>query len=449
MKRNTIFIIMIAILIILPNIVFATGSIQLSSRNLSITKGKTGTFNISASNACGQIEVYSSNPAVATVNVSNIWIENETVAVTVTGISAGTASITVKLSDVATFDEEELTGSYTVNVTVSEPQNNNVSNNVNNNVQNNLSKDNEGETVNNIAQNNLSKNNKIGNLSIEDYELIKKDENTYELTVSHNITNITINAIPEDSKASITGTGIKNIEVGVNTFEVIVTSESGEKNKYTINVTRKDGYYLEDLNNIIDKVENNPLDVIITKDSKITQEDLNKIKESPKAVRFNYYEEDKVIYSWIINGSQLGNTDEINTNINFLPEYVDEIGSLSNYADGIYMNFENAGQVPNGTKIKIYVGDKFKDESLVNVYCYNKDNNSLDNIKNDIIVTEGYIEFEVKSYSNYFITRATITQEYTETSENNIFMIISIIILVIIVGLIIILCLKIKQIKKL
>jgi len=421
MKKITIFLIMLVILMVLPISVLAAGSIQPSPRSLSITKGGTGKFNISASNACGKIEVYSSNPSVATVNVSNRWIENETVTVTVTGVSAGTAAITVRLSDAATFDEEELTGSYTVNVTVSEPQSN--SGVVNN------------APINNI-QNNLSKNNKIGSLSIEGHELIKKDENTYELIVTHNVNNITINATPEDSKATITGTGIKNLEVGANAFEVIVTSESKAQNKYLINVIRKDAYYLEDLNNIIGSVDANPLDIIIGNDSKITQENLQKIKESQKIVNFNYRNEDRIIYSWIVNGAELESVAEMSTNINFVSEYLEEIGCLSNYADGKYMNFENIEQLPKNTKTKVYVGDKFKDGSLINAYYYNKDNNTLDTVNSGIMVSEGYIELEVK-HSNYFLTRATIQNNISEEiSKINIFMIIAIIEFIIIVVLI-------------
>ena len=123
MKKMKIFIIAILLLLlILPINVLAAGSITPAPRSLSITKGGTKTFKITASNAVGRVDISSSNPSVAKVNVSSQWLENSSVTVTVTGVSAGTANITVKLTDAATFDEEVLTGSYTISVTVKNSQ---------------------------------------------------------------------------------------------------------------------------------------------------------------------------------------------------------------------------------------------------------------------------------------------------------------------------------------
>ena len=46
-------------------------------------------------------------------------------------------------------------------------------------------------------------------------------------------------------------------KVGENNCEVIVTSESGEQNKINIKVTRKDAYYLDDLETLLkdDKIK--------------------------------------------------------------------------------------------------------------------------------------------------------------------------------------------------
>ena len=284
-------IIFIVMLIVLPVTVFAAGSIQPSPRNISITKGGAGSFTITASNACGRVDVYSNNPSVATANVSSKWLENDSVVVTVNGVSAGRVSIVVKLSDAATFDEEELTGTYTIDVTVTEPVTNNGENNNNNNnnnnppsnnPSNNNGNNNTNNNQNNWVPNNLSTNNKIGSLSVEGYELINKENNTYELTVTNNVTNININATAEDAKARVEGAGSKNLEIGLNTFEVIVTAESGAQNKYIANVTRKDNIYLEDINNIIGDLESDIIDVVINKDSKITEQILQKIRKFNK-----------------------------------------------------------------------------------------------------------------------------------------------------------------------
>lgn len=442
MKKIKICLIaLILLLIILPVTVFAAGSITPSPRSLSIKKGSTKTFKVTASNACGRVDISSSNSAVAKVNVSSQWLENNSVTVTVTGVSAGTAKITVRLSDAATFDEEELSGSYTVNVTVTDPQANTGSSDNNNSGSNN-------SKPSTNTNNNLSKNNNVKGLSVKGYDLKNAGNNTYELTVNNNVTNITINGEAEDSKAKISGIGNKELSVGKNKFTVTVTAESGAKKNYVINVTRKDGFYLDDIKELLKDSSNEKKEITIKKDNNITVDNLNAVKESKKTVSFNYYNEDKkMVYSWVVDGASIKEPTEINTNLNFVSEHKEEIGKLSNYADGFYLNFEHNGKLPEGTKIKVYVGDKFKDNENVNVYYHNKDNNSLDTIKKDLVVTEGYIEFDIKHCSDYFVTMSEV-QGVTESKEINIFFIISIIELVIIIALVVLGYFKMKSIKK-
>jgi len=65
-----------------------------------------------------------------------------------------------------------------------------------------------------------------------------KNKTTYDVTVDASST--TISATKTDSYASVSGTGSKTLKYGKNTFNVVVTAESGSKKTYTINVTRPD-----------------------------------------------------------------------------------------------------------------------------------------------------------------------------------------------------------------
>ena len=466
MKKISIIIGIIIGLLIIPINVFARGSITPSTKNLTITKGSSGVFTITASNAAGRVDISSSNSSVASVNKFSDFLDNSSTTITVTGVSSGNATITVKLSDAATFDtEEELTGSYSINVTVNEPQTNNTeieqNNTSNNNTQSNTNIDNSNTNNNTNANTNtddeteseLSDNNMLEELSIEGYELVKKENNVYELTVTNNITEINIVAKAEDSEAYIEGAGKKELEIGLNKFEIIVTAESGKERTYTINVTRKDGYYINDIVDIIDDIESKTIDVTIEKNSKITKEILEIIKETKKIINFNYYnEEEKLIYSWVINGEEIKDILEINTSVFFSSEYKEKIDILSNYANGMYIDFEYNGNFPENTKIKLYVGDKFEDDKLVNIYHYNKEDNILENIKEEVIVKDGYIEFNIAQGSTYFITMSNIHQEEIKEStskEINIYMIIAIIEAIIIIGLIVFYIIKIKSSTKL
>ena len=437
MKKKYLIILLLT-MIIIPFKVFAAGGFSVSTTSISIYPGETKTITISTNNAVGKLNISSSNGGVASASPGSIFIQNpgSSESVTITGNSVGTATISVVASDnFATMDEEILAGqakTITVNVIEkTEPQPSNP------------------QPSNPQSQNNLSKNNNIKSLSVEGYELVKVDNNNYTLTVSNDVTSINVNATAEDSKAKVSGTGVKELTVGENNIEVIITSESGSQNKITIKVTRKDGYYLEDLDSVLKNEKLQDADIIIKTDSKITQEQLNQIKDSKKTLRFNYYDDNKkLIYSWTINGKEIKDNQEFTTSITFATENVKEIYKLSNYADGLYVNFKHTGDLPKGTKIKLYVGDKFENESIVNVYHYNNTEKTLDFIKDNLKVSDGYIEFDVEYCSEYFVTMSTIDNVVNKDTSSNIFIIFTIIESIVIIGLVAFIFIKLKPLKK-
>lgn len=88
-----------------------------------------------------------------------------------------------------------------------------------------------------------SKNNKLKSLSVDGYELspnFSDDVNEYSVTVPSTVDKINISATKQDGYASLSGTGEKEVEEGINVFEVVVTSETGVSNTYKINVNVED-----------------------------------------------------------------------------------------------------------------------------------------------------------------------------------------------------------------
>jgi len=303
----------------------------------------------------------------------------------------------------------------------------------------------------------LSTNNKLKELKVEGYELEKKDENNYTLTVTNDIESIKVKAEAEDEKAKVTGDGEHKLQIGENNIEIIVTSESGKENKININVTRKEGYYLDDLDLAIKYTNENEINIIIDSDSKVSSQNLTKIKNSKKTVKLKYYNEDKkLMYSWILEGTKINDFEELVTKISYETDNKKEISKLSNYAEGIYVKLEQEEKIPEGTKVKIFVGDKYSDNELINVYYYNKGNNKLELVKINIKVESGYIEFEPANGTDYFLTMSKINTESVITTSkdgfglNNIIIIILIIIIIILltISLIIIFKLKGKNNKK-
>lgn len=99
---------------------------------------------------------------------------------------------------------------------------------------NNNSGNNSGTTKSNNAN--------LGNLGIKpnDFSGFRAAKTSYDVTVPNNVSSINVYANKGHSGQTISGTGTKTLNVGINTFNVLVTAEDGTTKKtYTINVTRE------------------------------------------------------------------------------------------------------------------------------------------------------------------------------------------------------------------
>jgi hypothetical protein len=85
-----------------------------------------------------------------------------------------------------------------------------------------------------------SSNANLSNLGMDpnDFTGFSENKTSYDVTVPNNVTQVEIYATKKDSKASLTGTGIKKLQEGQNTANVIVTAEDGTTKTYTINIKR-------------------------------------------------------------------------------------------------------------------------------------------------------------------------------------------------------------------
>ena len=88
-----------------------------------------------------------------------------------------------------------------------------------------------------------STNNKLSRILVDGKELgfFNEDTNDYDIEVDSLTNKIKIEATKTDSHSTITGNiGDNEVIYGVNRYEIVVTSESGEKNIYHINVNKID-----------------------------------------------------------------------------------------------------------------------------------------------------------------------------------------------------------------
>lgn len=149
--------------------------------------------------------------------VNNDNTKSKKYTITFKAKKSGTATVSVKNASVYGFDE------------------------------NKMSVNNSSVSIKTITQKELessySSDNYLSKLLIEGYTLnpgFSKDTTKYSLTVENDVKSINVKATERDSKASVSGDGVRKLEEGTNKINVVVTAENGNKRTYTINVTVKE-----------------------------------------------------------------------------------------------------------------------------------------------------------------------------------------------------------------
>jgi hypothetical protein len=64
--------------------------------------------------------------------------------------------------------------------------------------------------------------------------------NSYISAVAFQVTDVIITAVPEDDNASVVGAGVKTLQTGTNTFEIVVTAQNLSTRTYIIVITKHD-----------------------------------------------------------------------------------------------------------------------------------------------------------------------------------------------------------------
>ena len=234
LKHQMIFVMFFAVMFFLAissceRVNAAALSISVSNSNPNV--GESVKVNIT-SEYTGRVNLSTSG---GNLSDSKVWVEKNTQSVTLTSNSAGKVTITAtaeggKLSTSA-GDEPDVPA-QSATVTFVEKSSSNENNNNNNN--------NGGE--NKPTETAKSKNANLKNLGIRpnDFKGFKSGTTSYNATVPNNVEQVEVYATASDSKANVTGTGKKKLNVGSNKLDVVVTAEDGTKKTYTINVTRQE-----------------------------------------------------------------------------------------------------------------------------------------------------------------------------------------------------------------
>ncbi|MEI3394770.1 MAG: cadherin-like beta sandwich domain-containing protein [Clostridia bacterium] len=219
----------IAIIWFLTNVSNAA-SISLTPSKATAEAGEN--VNVTVSSDCvGRVNLTVSNGKIST---NKVWIEGGTQTVTVTVGNSGTTSITASAQDNMLSNNgvdvpvSAITKSISIkSATIS--NNNGKSSDISN------SDTQKTQTKSNVAT--------LSNLGIKgqyDFTGFTSSKTSYSVTVPNDVESVEIYASKGQNGQKISGTGVKQLQEGVNAVNVVVTAEDGKTTKtYTVNIERK------------------------------------------------------------------------------------------------------------------------------------------------------------------------------------------------------------------
>lgn len=469
MKRSKYIFVLLLITMLFPFQVFAKGSVAPNKTSISVVKGSSTTFKVSASNAAGKVTISSSDKSIATVNKSSVWLDNDSVTVNVKGVKVGTTTIKVVI-DAATYDEEVIKKTQTIKVTVTEPKsaNNKLSSlkvspkdiDFNSNKTNyTIVVDNDVDEVKitakasdssakvtgtgtkslNVYENKfnvvvtaengskrtytitvkrkdkdgndhvLSSNTKLKDLTVDGYNVAFDDsKDTFTLKVPKEVESIKVNATPDSSAAKVEITGYENLEAGENTVSIKVTAENGNAKTYKLIVTRDDGIPRVKLDELLETLENTDTDTVIVNiyddNNTITAEMFEKLGN--RKLIINKYIDEKLRYSWEINGDDIKQYRDLDTLVEFYSNSDKKMNDLTNYAKYLYFNNHLDTSIFNYIKLKIYVDEEYNDNAI---YGYSYEDEHLEKVYDNLKYNEkGYIEIDNIHLGTSLVSQAEI-----------------------------------------
>ena len=142
---------------------------------------------------------------------------------------------------------------------------------------------------------------------------------------------------------------------------------------------------------------------------------MEKIDDNDKII-YNYKNQKGIlIYSWIFDKKELNNYQNINLDMDFESELLSKTTEIN--SDMKILSFDHHGLLPKNTTVKIYVGDKYKEDEKVNMYYYDDDIELLRYKDSYIVDNNGYVSIHIEHCSDYLLT-ATIVQDAANNPQN-------------------------------
>lgn len=116
------------------------------------------------------------------------------------------------------------------------------------------------------------------------------------------------------------------------------------------------------------------------------------------------------LYSWTFDKSKDGKNN-IEDEVDLLIEtdvINPKIDRITNTDDLLVVSFSHHGSLPSTSKIELDVSSRYNDGDKLYLYYFNEENNNIEYIDDNIVVKNGYADFDIKHCSEYILTENKI-----------------------------------------
>ncbi len=295
----------------------------------------------------------------------------------------------------------------------------------------------------------LSQNNRLSNLTIEgcffEFDLETTD---YVCDVSNLLETIDVNAVTADQNAQVM-INQTQLQVGSNTIIITVIAPSGDERIYQIVIDRSHLapiIKLEQLRQALSTLTSAEIIVELEQQTSIGRDVLDAIKAAGKILIIQVKDDqNRVMYQWKIDGSQIDNHQNIQTEVLFNSDDQLLLDALTRHTKGKLLVFQPNESLPAKTMVGVNVFNEYDDQQALNLYFFDPVNQTLTLEHKGLVVEQGFVWIPLSHTSQYFLTPATLK----ESSSSNPWMLTSGILLVLLLAVLGVISLKFKAIKTL
>ena len=133
---------------------------------------------------------------------------------------------------------------------------------------------------------------------------------------------------------------------------------------------------------------------------------------------FKYDKDNKLIYSWVLNGEIVSTVSKFNLNVIDKLENGDKFKKAFNYADGVFLDFSNCLEIPSGVIFKYFVGEKYTSDDVIYLYTYNDENGEISKVSENVKVSNGFLELEISEAVKHFASQTVVMNAKDKTEVN-------------------------------